>query len=154
MGRPIDRTCPAGASIEGRRSSWKTISGIRIGTTVKELEELNTRPFVLAGFGFDVGGTVRRQNPEVIVMEYLWGRCTREEVVTGAIRPCGHRRVFPGLNHGGTHDPQTKRLRPFPNEHDADTCLAIGSPELVSGSAPRSGPRSGSERDPEREGVL
>jgi hypothetical protein len=39
-------------------SAWRTRSGVRIGSTLKELEKLNAKAFALAGFGWDYGGTV------------------------------------------------------------------------------------------------
>jgi len=39
-------------------SEQKTFDGIGIGTTLKELERLNGRPFEMAGFDFDNSGTV------------------------------------------------------------------------------------------------
>jgi hypothetical protein len=39
-------------------SRWRTEEGIRLGTTLKELEKLNGKPFKLAGFGWDYSGTV------------------------------------------------------------------------------------------------
>lgn len=41
----------------GTKPIWKTKSGIGIGTTVKELEKMNGKPFRFAGFGWDYGGT-------------------------------------------------------------------------------------------------
>ena len=38
--------------------AWKTKEGIGLGTTLERLEELNGRPFILAGFGWDYSGTV------------------------------------------------------------------------------------------------
>lgn len=35
---------------------WKTTDGLRIGTTLKELEQRNGKPFKLWGFGWDYGG--------------------------------------------------------------------------------------------------
>ncbi len=37
---------------------WKTRQGVSIGTTLKELEKLNWRPFKLAGFAWDYEGTI------------------------------------------------------------------------------------------------
>ena len=44
--------------LTGDASVWKTIGGISLGTTLKEIERLNGYPFRLAGFGFDYGGTL------------------------------------------------------------------------------------------------
>jgi hypothetical protein len=39
-------------------SAWSSLSGIRLGTDLRSVEQLNRGPFRLAGFGFDYGGTV------------------------------------------------------------------------------------------------
>ena len=44
--------------LTGERSVWKTRQGISLGTRLKELERINGKPFVLAGFGWDYEGTV------------------------------------------------------------------------------------------------
>jgi hypothetical protein len=44
--------------IKGPKSKWRTDKGISLGTSLKALEKLNGRPFVLAGFAWDYGGTV------------------------------------------------------------------------------------------------
>jgi hypothetical protein len=44
--------------INGELSDWKTKEGITIGTTLKELEKLNKKPFRFSGFGWDYGGMV------------------------------------------------------------------------------------------------
>jgi len=38
--------------------AWRTTSGIRCGTTLRELQALNERPFTLSGYSGDLGGTV------------------------------------------------------------------------------------------------
>jgi hypothetical protein len=40
-------------------SKWIAPLGIRIGTAIEEVERLNTRPFRLNGFGWDLGGAAR-----------------------------------------------------------------------------------------------
>lgn len=39
------------------RSLWHARLGIRFGTSLRELERLNGRPFILSGFGWDYSGT-------------------------------------------------------------------------------------------------
>lgn len=39
-------------------SPWKSTAGVSVGTTLRELEALNGKPFYLLGFGWDYGGTV------------------------------------------------------------------------------------------------
>lgn len=44
--------------ITGKGSSWHTAEGIRIGTMLEKLVELNGRPIEFTGFGWDYGGGV------------------------------------------------------------------------------------------------
>lgn len=39
-------------------SDWKTKEGIKIGTTIEELNKINGKPFIFSGFGWDYAGTV------------------------------------------------------------------------------------------------
>ena len=41
---------------------WRVPNGIRVGTTLKEVERLNRKPFRLSGFGWDLGGRVTDWN--------------------------------------------------------------------------------------------
>jgi hypothetical protein len=49
---------PAMRNVDADPSEWTVVPGIRIGTSLAELEEMNGRPFTLLGFGWDYGGTV------------------------------------------------------------------------------------------------
>lgn len=51
-----ERTRPAEVRVEGRGSTWSTPGGVRIGTTVKELEVLSGGVVEFGGFGWDYGG--------------------------------------------------------------------------------------------------
>ena len=55
---PETRLRPESVTISGHKTLWKTDSGITIGTPLTVIEQLNGRPFVLAGFGWDYEGTV------------------------------------------------------------------------------------------------
>lgn len=44
--------------VRGRSSRWSLHPGISLGTTLERLEQLNGRPFTLAGFGWDYSGAV------------------------------------------------------------------------------------------------
>ena len=44
--------------LTGEKSMWRTLQGITLGTRLKELERINGKPFVLAGFSWDYEGTV------------------------------------------------------------------------------------------------
>jgi hypothetical protein len=52
------KIAPRRIQITGERSQWTTIYGITLGTSLKELERLNRRPFRLLGFGWDYSGAV------------------------------------------------------------------------------------------------
>ena len=53
---PNARRLPRVVQVRGDR--WHTKDGIRLGTTLKELEEINGGPFTLTGFEYDNSGTV------------------------------------------------------------------------------------------------
>ena len=44
--------------VRGRSSEWHTAEGITLGTTLKELEALNGKPFRLMGFEWDYSGVI------------------------------------------------------------------------------------------------
>lgn len=52
------RTTPREIRLTGAASLWKTEEGISLGSTLKEIENLNGWPFRLAGFAWDYGGTI------------------------------------------------------------------------------------------------
>jgi hypothetical protein len=49
---------PDWVSVRGKQSRWRSPAGISLGTSLREIEQLNGRPFRLVGFGSDVQGTV------------------------------------------------------------------------------------------------
>jgi len=49
---------PSSLTIRGSKSRWKALHGVSLGTTLKQLERLNGRPFHMAGYGWDYSGTV------------------------------------------------------------------------------------------------
>lgn len=53
---------PESISISSKNTLWKTDKGITIGTPLTTIEELNGRPFVMTGFGWDYSGTVVHSN--------------------------------------------------------------------------------------------
>ncbi len=48
--------------VSGENTGWKTSEGITLGTTLKELERLNQKPFAFYGFGWDYSGMVNWHN--------------------------------------------------------------------------------------------
>jgi hypothetical protein len=55
---PEKKTHAASAQVQGEASLWKAPHGISLGTSLKQLEQLNARPFRMAGFEWDYSGTV------------------------------------------------------------------------------------------------
>ena len=53
-------------------STWRVAPGVGIGSTLAELEQLNGRPFQLAGFEWDYSGTV--SSWEGGRLDSLWGK--------------------------------------------------------------------------------
>ena len=55
---PLGKRWPKRVQISGGKSLWRTVHGISLGTTLKNLEQLNRKPFLLTGFDWDYSGTV------------------------------------------------------------------------------------------------
>jgi hypothetical protein len=49
---------PSCLTIRGDKSKWKALHDISLGTSLKQLEHLNGKPFHMAGYGWDYAGTV------------------------------------------------------------------------------------------------
>ncbi len=60
--------------VHGDRSLWHTDRGVTLGTRLARLNELNGRPFVLLGFGWDYGGTVASWNGGRLAVDSAAGR--------------------------------------------------------------------------------
>lgn len=56
------KAMPLAARIDSAGSQWKTAEGLTVGTTLKRVEELNGKPFLLYGFGWDYGGQLVDSN--------------------------------------------------------------------------------------------
>lgn len=54
---PHARTRPRRVIVRGERSNWTAPRGLALGTDLRNVERINGRPFRLAGFGWDYGGT-------------------------------------------------------------------------------------------------
>ena len=48
--------------VKAKNTNWKTNTGITTGTSLKQLELINTKPFILQGFGWDYSGFVSNWN--------------------------------------------------------------------------------------------
>jgi len=53
---PLNR--PGQLTIRGNESRWKTVHGISLGTSLKQLESINGKAFHMSGYGWDYAGTV------------------------------------------------------------------------------------------------
>lgn len=56
--RDSGKKAPAFMTVRGGNSRWHTVHGISLGTSLKDLEQLNGRPFFMCGFGWDYSGTI------------------------------------------------------------------------------------------------
>ncbi len=56
--------------VQGNKTLWHTRQGVTIGTTLKELEALNAKPFSMLGFAFDGSGTVSSWGGGKLFLEY------------------------------------------------------------------------------------
>lgn len=56
--------------IRGEKSLWHTSQGITLGTTLKQLEEINGTPFSLYGFGWDGSGFIVSWNGGKLSTEF------------------------------------------------------------------------------------
>jgi len=54
----VNRREPARIVLRGSRSQWQVNGSISLGTSLKDLERLNGKPFTLAGFGWDYAGVI------------------------------------------------------------------------------------------------
>jgi hypothetical protein len=58
FGDTINLRYPKSVTLRGSQSVWHTMAGVSLGTTVDDLQKLNTKPFEFNGFGWDYGGQV------------------------------------------------------------------------------------------------
>jgi hypothetical protein len=68
----LGRSRPSRLILRGSRSQWILGPGISLGTSLKELERINGRPFTLAGFGWDYAGVITE-----------WGGGTLDSALAG-----------------------------------------------------------------------
>ena len=61
-------------TIRGDTSAWHTDAGVTLGTRLARLNQLNGRPFVLLGFGWDYAGTVVSWNGGRLAIDSALGR--------------------------------------------------------------------------------
>jgi hypothetical protein len=66
---PTRKISPKSIRISGAKSVWKTMHGVSLGTSLKQLEGFNQKPFRLTGFAFDYSGTVISWNEGALEQE-------------------------------------------------------------------------------------
>jgi hypothetical protein len=54
----VSRTNPSRLILRGSQTKWTIGPEISLGTSLKDLERINGRPFTLAGFGWDYAGVI------------------------------------------------------------------------------------------------
>lgn len=55
---PDKKDEPSSLTIRGNKSRWKAMHEISLGTSLKQLERLNGKPFHMSGYGWDYSGTI------------------------------------------------------------------------------------------------
>jgi len=71
---PEKKSLPASVQIEGTISRWKAVHNITLGTSLKDLERWNGRPFQLSGFGWDYSGTITSWQNGSLTADFDSGR--------------------------------------------------------------------------------
>lgn len=93
-------------TIHGQTSRWKAVHGISLGTTLKDLETLNGKPFELFGFDWDYSGTVyswqggalERELPHMILRVGLTPGVNAPEELSGDSTFSSHHVLMQKLN--------------------------------------------------------
>jgi len=104
------RRRPAWARVRGRATAWRTSAGIRVGTTLLELEKLNGRAFTVWGFGGTRPGRVRSWNDGALDDELK-----KDAWVSLRLPSRAPAREVAALSHGSvlpSGDPSLRRLNP------------------------------------------
>ena len=78
---PYNRRTLISIEIKGGKTLWRTTHGITLGTTLRELERLNGKPFQLAGFAWDYEGTVISWNGGALAQELKDGNNHTSQVM-------------------------------------------------------------------------
>lgn len=97
---PDHKRNPELVRIAGETTSvWKTDTGITLGTTLKEVEKINGKPFKISGFEWDLGGLVVDWNGGKLTAQTLgMGFQPREGVTEKEAQSVNGDRVFPSTN--------------------------------------------------------
>lgn len=95
-------------------AEWRTPEGIAIGTSLRVLEQLNQRPFHLAGFGFDESGSVTSWDGGRLE-RFTTGPCRvhvwLDSLAPGARSSAWYRQVLGDGVHS-SHDSAMQKLEP------------------------------------------
>ena len=106
-------TVPRFVTIRGDTSAWHTVDGVTLGTRLTRLAQLNGRPFVLMGFGWDYAGTVISWNGGRLATDSAGGRfiVRMRPTVTGPVADSLQRDVL-GDREYSSDRPAMSRLDP------------------------------------------
>ncbi|HBG70730.1 MAG TPA: hypothetical protein DDX57_08100 [Bacteroidales bacterium] len=91
-------------------SHWKTSFGIRLGTSLKELETMNEVPFIFFGFGWDYGGIVSEFNSGKLTTLPISLQLGITDVVKDGNNP--DYEMLMGDNEFNSDDAEAQRLNP------------------------------------------
>jgi hypothetical protein len=77
------KAAPKTLTIRGNKSRWKTLHDISLGTSLKQLEQLNGKPFHMSGYGWDYEGTIMSWDNGTLARDL--GEASREHGEQGRI---------------------------------------------------------------------
>lgn len=66
---PEKKSEPESLTIRGNKSRWRTLHGISLGTSLKQLEHFNGKPFSMSGYGWDYSGTIMSWNQGMLAQD-------------------------------------------------------------------------------------
>ena len=88
--------------ISNENTAWRTVQGVTVGTSLKELEKINGKPFQLYGFGWDYGG---------LVSDWKSGKLNSHLII--ALEPADWEEVGPEVSGDiilSSDDPKVRKL--------------------------------------------
>lgn len=111
---------PAVIRIIGERSAYKTLDGITLGTTLKDLEKLNGGTFVISGFYWDYGGHVMSWEQGKLAFLQRAGFILQFDV-PAATKPTGAKlQAISGDKRIKSSDPTLQFVNPVVREMDCN----------------------------------
>ena len=94
------------------QSAWATTNGIRIGTALAEIEQMNGKPFKLSGFDWDYGGRVTDWQGGTLSKPQPGGCILGVDFVHPEDAPAIHRALQEALRDGESHNASLRIWKP------------------------------------------